>query len=147
NGYGLYLETTVRTGFALGSDDSSAFRFYAAEPRLRYRVFVHDDPKDTLNAYTAVAGRAPLPAPWVFGPRRRVDPGNMANGMPEEQALRTFRVPTTMVDDTRHFLPVGSEVGMETQLAAWTSHVHDLGYKAIGYFNPYVSVDNPNVAD
>ena len=146
-GYGLYMETSYRTGYSLGADDPGLTRIYAAEPALHYRVFVHDDPKDTLAHYTSVTGRASLPAPWVFGPRRRVDRGSMINGMPEAQALRAAGVPTTMVDDTTHFLPIGSEVGQETQIAAYTAMVHDIGYKAIAYYNPYVSVTDPRAAD
>jgi alpha-glucosidase (family GH31 glycosyl hydrolase) len=146
-GYGLYLDTTFRTGYALGSDDPGLYRIYAAEPRLRWRAFVHADPRDTIAHYTAVTGRASLPAPWVFGPRRRVDRGSMVNGVPEYQALRTAGVPTTMVDDTTHFLPIGSEVGQEVAIAEYNESVHDQGYKSIAYYNPHVSVTDPATAD
>lgn len=146
-GYGMYLETTYRTGFSLGADDPAAYRVYATEPHLRYHVFVHDDPKDTLAAYTKLTGRASLPAPWVLGPRRRVDHGAMALGMPEEQALRAFKVPTTMLDDTTHFLPIASEAGREAFLTDWCTSMHAEGFKAIGYYNAYVSTTNPAAAD
>jgi alpha-glucosidase len=146
-GYGLWLDTTYRTGFALGSDTQDAFRFYAVAPELHYRVLVHDDPRDTMAHYTSLTGRAHLPAPWVFGPRRRVDHGSMVQGMPEELALRKLGVPTTMLDDTTHFLPIASEQGRQDMLSAWTTQMHALGYKAIGYYNPHVSVDDPKAAD
>jgi alpha-glucosidase (family GH31 glycosyl hydrolase) len=146
-GYGLYMDTTYRTGYSLGADDRGLYRIYAAEPRLSYRVLVHEDPKDTLAHYTSITGRASLPAPWVFGPRRRVDRGSMVNGVPEAQALRDAKVPTTMVDDTTHFLPIGSEVGHEGEIATYVAMVHGLGYKAIGYYNPYISVEDASVAD
>jgi alpha-glucosidase (family GH31 glycosyl hydrolase) len=142
-GYGLYLETTFRTGFSFGADDPGLYRLYAEEPRLRYRVFVHDDPKDTLADYTALTGRASLPAPWVFGPRRRVDRGNVINGLPEYQAMRAAGVPNTGLDDATHFLPIGSQVGHEAEIAAYNATVRAAGYKAIAYYNPYVSVTNP----
>ncbi len=138
-GFGLWIDTTFRTGFDLGADDPSRWRFYAEEPQLAFTVFVHDDPKDTLAAYTAHTGHAELPAPWVFGPRRRVDIGSQVDGVPEELALRQRGVPTTMIDDTTHFLPNGSQLGREADLAAWTAHLHGLGFKAIGYFNGHVS--------
>jgi alpha-glucosidase (family GH31 glycosyl hydrolase) len=146
-GYGLYIETTFRTGYSLGADDPGLYRFYADEPRLRYHVFVHDDPKQSLADYTKLTGRARLPAPWVFGPRRRVDRSSMVNGMPESQALRAANVPTTMVDDTTHFLPIGSQVGEEPALEQYNGQVHALGYKSIAYYNPYVSVSDPRAAD
>jgi len=143
-GYGLYLETSFRTGFSFGADDPGLYRLYAEEPRLRYRIFVHDDPKDTLADYTALTGRASLPAPWVFGPRRRVDRGSMVNGMPEWEAMRAAAVPDTGLDDATHFLPIGSQVGKEAEIAAHNAAVHAAGYKAIAYYNPYVSVTNPD---
>lgn len=146
-GYGLYLETSFRTGYSLGADDPGLFRVYAEEPRLQYRIFVHDDPKDTLADYTAVTGRARLPAPWVFGPRRRVDRGSMINGVPEYQALRDAKVPTTVLDDATHFLPIGTQVGQEAAIAQYNQALHDLGYKADAYYNPYVSVSATATAD
>src|SRR6185437_3667922 len=146
-GYGLYLETTYRTGYSLGSDDPGFFRVYAAEPHLRYRVLVHDDPKDTLAHYTSITGRASLPAPWVFGPRRRVDHGAIQLGMPEAQALRAAGVPTTVIDDAMHFLPIGSEVGQEAQLSAYNADLHARGFKSDAYYNPYVSVSASATAD
>jgi alpha-glucosidase (family GH31 glycosyl hydrolase) len=146
-GYGIWLESTYRTGFHLGSDAPGAWRMYAVEPHLRYHVLVHALPADTLTHYTQLTGRASLPAQWVFGPRRRVDHGAMAMGLPEEQALRTYKVPTTMIDDATHFLPNGSQVGQESVLAAWCQNLHALGYKSIGYYNAYVSTTNPGAAD
>ncbi len=146
HGYGLWLDTTYRTGFALGAEDQYRWRIYAEESRLKYRVFVHENPRDTLAAFTARVGRAELPAPWVFGPRRRVDPGTMVDGVPEEIALRDRGVPTTMIDDTTHFLPNASHRGREAELTAWTTRLHALGYKAIGYFNGHVSTEVPDAA-
>ena len=139
-GYGLWMDTSYRTGFSLGADDPQVWRLYAEEPALHLRILVHDDPKDTLAHYTALTGRAQLPAPWVFGPRRRVDHGPLIEGVPEEEALRKHHVPTTMVDDTTHFLPVNGAAGQEAFLADWTARMHAWGYKAIGYFNAYVSL-------
>jgi sulfoquinovosidase len=139
-GYGLYLESTFRSRWAFGSDDPSAWRLSAVEPHVKLHVFVHDDPKDTLADYTALTGRASLPAPWVFGPRRRSDRNRMVMGMREALAFRQFGVPTTAIDDATHFLPIGSQVGNEAELAQWTKDAHELGYKAIAYYNSYVSV-------
>ncbi len=146
-GYGLWIDTTFRAGFSLGADDPRSFRVYAAEPALHYRVLVHDDPRETLAHYTRLTGRARLPAPWVFGPRRRVDPGSMALGLPEPEALREHGVPTTMVDDTRHFLPIAAEKGDEELLSQWTASAHAMGYRAIAYFNAYVSVTDERAAE
>ena len=146
-GFGIWMDTSFRTGFDLGADDPRAFRIYAVEPALHLHVLVHDDPRDTIADYTRLTGRAHLPAPWVFGPRRRVDHGAMVGTEPEELALRSHDVPTTMIDDTMHFLPSQSQIGREAFLLTWTAQMHALGFKAIGYFNPYLSVTNPTTAD
>lgn len=145
-GYGLWLDTSFRTGFALASDDPQLMRIWAEEPRLRYRVFVHDEPAATLAAFTAHAGRASLPAPWVFGPRRRMDFRKLVNGVPEAELLRMRGVPTSVADDTTHFLPNAAGDGREEELREWTAYLHRLGYKAMGYFNAHVSVTKPEAA-
>ncbi len=145
-GYGLWLDTSYRTGFSLGADTEDAFRIYSNEAALHYRVLVHDDPMETIAHFTSLTGRPPLPAPWVFGPRRRVDMGTMVAGIPEADALRVHHVPTTMADDTTHFLPNAEQVGREAALSAWTTKLHNLGYKPIAYFNSYVSATLPNAA-
>src|SRR5262249_52552143 len=47
----------------------------------------------------------------------------------------------TAVDDALHFLPAGSEIGIQAEVAAWVRAVNALGMRAIGYYNPYVSKD------
>lgn len=143
HGYGLWIDATARTGFVLGADAPSAWRIYAAEPVMRYRVLVHDDPRDTLAHFTRLTGRAVLPADWVFAPRRRVDHGAMVHGMPEYMALRASHVPTTAVDDATHFLPHASQLGREDELRTWNDTLHAQGFRSIGYFNPYVSTSRP----
>ena len=145
-GFGLWIETTRRTGFVLGTDDPMAWRIYSTEPALKYRVLVHDDPRDTLEHFTRLTGRAPLPAPWVFGPRRRVDHGAMVGDLAEEDALRVRRVPTTGLDDATHFLPNGFDEARTPFLHDWTARMHARGFKTIAYFNPHVSVSNPVAA-
>lgn len=145
-GYGVWVETTARSGFDLGATVPTAWRLYADEPVLKYRVLVHTDPRETMAHYTRLTGRAHTPAPWVFAPRRRVNYGSMIGGVPEPEALRRRGVPTTMIDDTTHFLPDATQAGREAQLRAWTGTLHDWGYKAIGYFTPYVSAERASVS-
>jgi len=146
-GYGLWQETTYRNAFSLGADDERFYRVQAEEPALHLRVLVHDDPIETIAHFTKLTGRAKLPAPWVFGPRRRVDLDATVDGVPEEEVLRSRKVPTTALDDAVHFLPNGSHVGREARLAERASKLHALGYKTIGYFNAYVSTTSDKATE
>src|SRR5206468_3263573 len=47
----------------------------------------------------------------------------------------------TAADDTLHFLPDGNDLGHEAELRAWVDSATALGYKMIGYYNPYFSAD------
>jgi len=145
-GYGLWVETSARSGFDLGATSPTAWRVYMDEPVLRYRVLVHTDPREALAHFTRLTGRAHAPAPWVFAPRRRVNHGAMVGGVPEAEALRRRGVPTTMIDDSTHFLPDATQSGREAELRAWNASLHAWGYKSIGYFTPYVSAERPSVS-
>ena len=145
-GYAAWIDSTYRTGTSFGGELPDAWRLWAAEPTMHLHVFVHDDPKDSLADFTAKTGRAHLPAPWVFGPRRRVDRNAQVMGVPEIQLMRQKNVPCTSVDDATHFLPIGSQVGAEQEIAKWTSDLHTSGYKAIAYYNAYVSTTDPKAA-
>lgn len=141
-GYSAWLNTGFRTGQSFGEELGAAWRLWAFEPALHLHFFVHDDPKDSLADFTAKTGRARLPAPWVFGPRRRMNSGGMVQGVPEIQLLRQKNVPCTAADDATHFLPIGSQVGREAELKQWTADLHALGYKALAYYNAYVSTND-----
>lgn len=139
-GYGVFLDTGYRTGTSFGGERPDAWRFWSTEPAVHMSIFVHEDPKASLADFTQKTGRATLPAPWVFGPRRRMDFRKLVNGVPEMELLRTKKVPTTAGDDATHFLPIGSQVGREAELTAWVADLHKWGFKAISYYNAYVSV-------
>ncbi len=145
-GYGAWLDTTYRTGTSFGGERSDASRLWAFEPAMHLHVFVRQNPKDALADFTEKTGRARLPAPWVFGPRRRVDRNALVGGVPEIELQRTQGVPCTAIDDATHFLPIGSQVGNEPEIAQWTKDLHELGYKGIAYYNSYVSVFDPRAA-
>lgn len=146
-GYAAWLDTTYRTGTSFGGERPDAMRVYAFAPTLNLRVFVRAAPRDAIADFTAKAGRAHLPAPWVFGPRRRMNRNAIVDGVPEMQRLRELKVPCTAADDATHFLPIGSHVGKEMEIAKWTSDLHTLGYKAIAYYNAYVSTTDERAAE
>jgi alpha-glucosidase (family GH31 glycosyl hydrolase) len=132
-GFGLFLSTTFRTEFHLGDETPDAWRFQAWTPRLDATIFADTDPKNLLEDLTALTGRPPPVADWVFAPRRR---GDVGSG--EWDRLRAAHVPTTSIDTAVHYFPNG---GGEDHAAmkAVTADLHLKGFKAIAYFCPFVS--------
>ena len=143
-GYGLHLDTTYRTELHLGSEREDAWRAAANTHHFDATVYVSADPLAIIDAFTEDTGRPIVPAPWVFGPRRRVGSGSLVGEVPEYQKMREERIPVTGMDDAVHFLPALSQLGREEELAAWTAGAHALGYKVHAYNNPYVASNHDN---
>ncbi len=143
-GYGLHLDTTYRSELHLGSELGKAWRATVDAPAWEATVYVSRDPLRVLDAYTEDTGRPLRPAPWVFGPRRRVGSGSMVDDVEEFRAMRDNDIPVTGMDDAVHFLPALSHLGREAELSTWTSEAHALGYKVQAYNNPYVAANHPN---
>lgn len=146
HGYGLHLATTYRTELHLGSERKDAWRLAVNAASFDATVYVEADPLAALADYVEDTGHPPVPAPWVFGPRRRVNRGAMIGGVPEPIAMRKSGIAVTGIDDALHFLPASSQAGIEAEVAAWTKSLHDLGYKAMAYNNPYVAESVPSAA-
>lgn len=142
-GFSAYLDTTRYMETHLGSERDDGARLSISGPTFDAIFYVTDDPLEALDAYTADSGKPPVPADWVFGPRRRVNPYQEVDGEQEWRLLRERGVPTTGLDDSVHLLPHRSELGREEQLMAWTSEMHDNGFKVMAYNNPYISLDHP----
>lgn len=150
-GYGFWLDTDYRSQFELGTEDDGAWRAWSIAPTLAYEVYVAaaDDPRpwpyQVMDTFTAQVGRPMVPPDWAFGPRRRIGDGSTVDGVSEIQVMRDQDLALTVVDDSVHFLPEGSHVGIEDELRAWTESAHALGYKALCYYNAHLadSDDNP----
>lgn len=150
SGYGLFLNTTLRTTACFGADRDDVMRTTVNGDALELVVYVDDDPLKVLDLYTEDSGRPFEPAPWVWGPRRRVSPNAKVaayDNAPEIELLRRFHVPTTGVDDAVHLLPARSELGREDELRAWINDAHSWGYKVMAYNNPYISTSIATASD
>ena len=146
HGYALHLATTYRTELHLGSEREDAWRLAVNAPSFEATVYVEADPLAAIADYAEDTGHPIVPAPWVFGPRRRVNRTSMVEGVAESVAMRKHGIAVTGVDDALHFLPASNHVGIEAEVAAWTKSLHDLGYKAMAYNNPYVAESAPSAA-
>ncbi|MFZ5445862.1 MAG: TIM-barrel domain-containing protein [Myxococcota bacterium] len=145
HGVSVLVDTTRRSEVHFGSD-APELRIAAEGSTLDLVLFVRDSPLDALDDYTALTGRPPLPAPWAYGPRRRINDGDLVDGLPEWAQMRARKLPLTAIDDATHVLPTGRQVGREAQLRAWTTLLHANGFKACDYNNPYLSKTSPTSA-
>ncbi|MCK6530293.1 hypothetical protein L6R50_22970 [Myxococcota bacterium] len=150
-GYAFWLDSTWRSEFNLATEKPDAFRAWHIGPDLAFEVYLpwEGDPRPwpyhLVDAFTARTGRPMLPPEWAFGPRRRIGRGSEELGVHEVQAMRDLDLAITAVDDAVHFLPAGSHVGIEADLAAWTAYAEGLGAYVCGYYNPYLGDEDDNV--
>jgi alpha-glucosidase len=145
-GYGFWLDTNWRNQFDVASDRPDAWRAWHIGPSLAFEVYLpipgdaRPWPYQVIDQFTAHTGRPMIPPDWSFGPRRRIGSNNMVNGVPEIQAMRDNGLAITVVDDNMHFLPNGDDLGNEASIKSWVQSASNLGYRVVGYYNPYFNV-------
>jgi alpha-D-xyloside xylohydrolase len=66
-GYGLFVHTSARCVFEVGSYSHVSCSFFVHERDLDYYVMVSDTPAGVLRLYTWLTGRPPVPPKWSFG--------------------------------------------------------------------------------
>jgi alpha-glucosidase (family GH31 glycosyl hydrolase) len=146
-GYGFWLDTTYFSQFELATEAPDAWRAWEVGPTLAFEIYAPHAgdarpwPLQVLDTFTQTTGRPMVPPDWSFGPRRRIGPNDTVNGVPEFQAMRQNGLALTQIDDNMHFLPDGNDIGNEANIAAWVQSAVGLGYKVIGYYNPYFNSD------
>lgn len=145
-GYAAHVDTTFRSEVVFASERDDAWRVAVNADHFDLTLYINADPLASIDQYTADTGRPPIPTPWVFGPRRRVSPNVMVDGVLEWKLMRDQHVPCTGIDDAVHFLPALSHLGREQELSDWTKVLHAAGYKVMAYNNPYVASNHPNAA-
>ena len=154
-GYGFWLDSTWYNAFELATERDDAWRVWHLGPKLAFEVYLptpDDDrpwPLQLIDRFTAATGRPMVPPAWTFGPRRRIgrnDKQILPSGeeVSEIQAHRALDLALTAVDDAVHFLPAGSDVGREAELAAWTASAAALGLRVNGYYNAYLEDEDDN---
>lgn len=66
-GYGVLVNHPEKVSFELGTEMVTRAEFSVEGGYLDYFLFNGPSMKDVLNAYTDIAGKPSLPAPWTFG--------------------------------------------------------------------------------
>ncbi len=65
--YGLFFDNTYWSSFDFGKESRDFFSFGADGGELNYYFMGGPEPKNILEKYTALTGRAPLPPLWSLG--------------------------------------------------------------------------------
>jgi alpha-D-xyloside xylohydrolase len=66
-GYGILVNSTGRVDFDIATERVSQLQFSVSGEELDYYVFRGPGPKEVLEKYTRLSGRAPLPPAWSWG--------------------------------------------------------------------------------
>jgi alpha-glucosidase len=64
--HGVFFDNTFKSAFDLRSDES-AYSFMAEGGQLDYYVMAGPSPKEVLEQYTYLTGKAPIPPKWAIG--------------------------------------------------------------------------------
>ena len=65
-GYGMFVHSSCAMTYDFGHDYDETTTLYLDDDRLDLFIFL-GGPKDILNEYTAITGRAQMPPDWSFG--------------------------------------------------------------------------------
>ena len=65
-GYGMFVHSSCAMTYDFGHDYDETTTLYLDDDRLDLFIFL-GEPKDILNEYTAITGRAQMPPDWSFG--------------------------------------------------------------------------------
>ena len=66
-GYGLFLNSSARTEWEVGTRDAAALQFAVYDGQMDYFVMLGDQPGEILRQYCRLTGFAKLPPLWSFG--------------------------------------------------------------------------------
>ncbi len=66
-GYGLFLHSSARTGWEIGTRDAATAGFYVQDSQMDYFLLAGRRPADLLSLYHSLTGAPRLPPLWSFG--------------------------------------------------------------------------------
>ncbi|MBN2497880.1 MAG: hypothetical protein JXR96_25020 [Deltaproteobacteria bacterium] len=157
-GYGLLLDTPLRSIFSMGSEDPERIRIEAWEGRLDLRLFDGPDPASVLARLSAQLGRPPLPPAFAFAPWLDAMYGS-ANLRRVAAALRASGVASSVIwtEDWRGGERSGDDYVLDEDwecdralypdLEAVASDLHALGFKFLTYNNTFLDSETGTYAE
>ncbi len=134
-GYGVLIDNDEISYHRLGTEMPDAWSMEVETHEMQFRVFGGPTPVEALGRYTDAERTQPNDyAPWFFGPWLQTDDDDRI------EELRLADVPTSLNATYRHYLPCGSQQGVEDEQRVRTATNHDMGVAIHTYFNPMICV-------
>lgn len=96
-GYGMFMHTSAPVTCDFGNTYVGANKLFMGDEMLDLFVFV-GQPKDVLNEYTNITGKAPMPPLWSFGTwMSRITYFEQKEGYDVAQKLRENKIPSDVI--------------------------------------------------
>lgn len=142
-GMGLYLDTAYVTQFDLSHAAQQQFSIQINHPSVDCYFMIGAGPKETLEAYTALTGRTPLPPPWAFGVWICSYQGP-EKVLADARRLRQDGIPASAIW-TFDVMDQGDIMGWPLWWTGYYPHprqftdqLHDMGFKVLTYVHSYL---------
>lgn len=96
-GYGVFMHTSAPTTADFGQSYIGAQRLFMADETMDFFIFF-GEPKEILNAYTDITGKAPMMPLWTFGTwMSRISYFSQEEGLDIARKLRENRIPADVI--------------------------------------------------
>ena len=149
-GYGLFLDTSARVTWELGTVSAQSYTFTIDAPSLSAYVIDGKSPAEILARYTQLTGRAPVPPKWSFGlwmsgTGARRDQASMEA---LAQSVEDHRLPVDVIHvDTwwmkwRQYCDFRWDTDSFPDVKGFIDGLHAKGFKLTLWEHPYVSVES-----
>jgi alpha-D-xyloside xylohydrolase len=96
-GYGVFMHTSAPVTCDFGATNINATKLFMADESMDFFVFL-GEPKDVLNEYTDIVGKASMPPLWSFGTwMSRITYFSEQEGYEVAQNLRKNKIPADVI--------------------------------------------------
>jgi alpha-D-xyloside xylohydrolase len=150
NGYGLHIDTNVRTIIDFATiDHPDDIRIRIADNKAGLNLTFHPTFKRNLLDYTALAGRPALPPAWVFGPWKSRDwtVENQKTALEDIELTRLHHLAGTVkVIDAAWEAQLNNFIFDPEKFPdakAFIDRCHELGFKLVIWVAPWMVFNDP----
>ncbi|MBN1352009.1 alpha-xylosidase [candidate division KSB1 bacterium] len=144
-GYGIFINTSNRIDYEIGSESYVATSFLVHSPELEYFFIYGPDFRRILSQYTELTGRAPMPPRWSFGLwMSRFSYKNRDELEIICRELREYEVPCDVVHIDPDWMRPGHYCDLEWNEKSWHNrremldNLHKQGFHISLWEQPYV---------